>query len=54
MSNNIEFKFIKEKIEDLKKEIPNIEVPTMGIIDDKTDIEIDNKDYLNSETEEEN
>ena len=54
MSDNIEFKFLKEKIEKLKEEMPNIVIPTMGIIEDENSIEIDNKDYLNDEVKEEN
>lgn len=54
MSDNIEFKFLKEKIEKLKEEMPNIVIPTMGIIEDENSIEIDNKDYLKDEVKEEN
>ena len=54
MSNNIKLKFLKEKIKELKEEMPNIVVPTMGIIEDENSIEIDNKDYLNDEVKEEN
>lgn len=54
MSNNLEFKFLKEKIEKLKEEMPNIVIPTMGIIEDENSIEIDNKDYLKDEGKEEN
>lgn len=54
MSDNIEFKFLKEKIEKLKEEMPNIVIPTMGIIEDENPIEIDNKDYLKDEVKEEN
>ena len=54
MSDNIEFKFLKEKIEKLKEEMPNIVIPTMGIVEDENSIEIDNKDYLKDEVKEEN
>ena len=54
MSSNIESKFLKEKIKKLKEEIPNIAIPTMGIIEEENAIDIDNKDYLKIEVEEEN
>ena len=53
MSDDYKFKSLKEKIEDLKKEIPNIDIPTMGIIEEEQDLKIDSKDYMNNETKEE-
>ena len=46
--------FIIKKIKELKEKIPNIAIPTMGIIEEENAIYIDNKDYLNMEVKEEN
>ena len=36
----------EELVKDLKKELPNIVLPSMGIIDDDVDININGKDFV--------
>ena len=45
--NNENLKSITKKIEELKTDIPNIILPTMGIIEEENKININNQDYLN-------
>ena len=45
---------LKEKIEEITKDLPNINMPTMGIIPEENKIEIDNNEFINNrETKEE-
>ena len=52
-NNNVEIRFLKEKIEKLKEEMPNLIIPTMGIIEEEKIIKIDNKDYIKNDVKEE-
>ena len=46
-------KTITKKIDSIKKEIPNLVIPTMGIIEDNNKININNKDlFTNKEIKE--
>lgn len=54
MNNNINPNHLIEKIEEITKELPNINMPTMGIIPEENKIEIDNSEFVNNrETKEE-
>ena len=54
MNNNMNPNHLKEKIEEIMKELPNINMPTMGIIPEENKIEINNSEFINNrETKEE-
>ena len=46
MNENINSAYLKEKVKIIKQEIPNIIIPTMGIINEENKVVINNIDYL--------
>ncbi len=46
MDENIKPSKLKEKISEVQKDLPNIIMPTMGIIPDENKIDINNNDYI--------
>ena len=46
MNENINSAHLKEKVKIIKQEIPNIIIPTMGIINEENKVVINNIDYL--------
>ena len=48
MMDNEEKSIIKELIE-IQKKLPNVVLPTMGMLEDNLKIKINNKDYINEE-----
>lgn len=47
--HNEEKSIIKE-LEDIQKNLPNIIIPTMGMIENNTKIEINNEEFINKES----
>lgn len=50
MTDKIVSKDYEELVKELKKELPNIILPSMGMLDDAGQIEIDGKDYIITES----
>jgi len=46
MNDNIKPNEISQRIEEIQKEIPNLNVPTMGIISEKNNITINNNEFI--------
>lgn len=46
MTDNIKPKELQQSIEEIRKEIPNLVLPTMGIVPDDNKITINNNDYI--------
>lgn len=46
MNNNVKPSEIAKKVEEIQKEIPNLIVPTMGIISENNKILIDNNEFI--------
>ncbi len=47
MAENIKPSLLKEKIDIVRKDLPNLNVPTMGIIPEEQKVDINNNEYLN-------
>lgn len=45
-------KSIIKKLEDIQKNIPNIIIPSMGMLENDINIEIKNEDYIDKENNE--
>lgn len=45
-NDNEQLKNISTKIDNIKKEIPNLIIPTMGIIEEDNKVNINNEDYF--------
>ena len=51
MDNSIKkLESLNNKIKEIKEELPNISIPSMGIINDNQKIDINGKDYLLSKS----
>ncbi len=48
MNDNIRPSDLKTKVDELNKEIPNLVMPTMGIIEDENKIDINNQEFIRS------
>ena len=44
-------KSIIKKLEDIQKNIPNIIIPSMGMLENDINIKINNEDYINKEND---
>lgn len=44
-------KSVIKKLEDIQKNIPNIIIPSMGMLENDINIKINNEDYINKEND---
>ena len=45
-------KSVIKKLEDIQKNIPNIIIPSMGMIENDINVKINNEDYINKKNDE--
>ncbi len=48
MAKSIKPSLLKEKIDEVKKDLPNLNIPTMGIVPDEQKVDINNNEYINT------
>ena len=48
MNENIRPENLKQKIDEINKGIPNLIIPTMGIISENNELKIDNNEFIQS------
>ena len=53
MNDNIKPNELQQSIEEIKKEIPNLILPTMGIVSDNNKVIIDNNEFIKAKEIEE-
>ena len=44
-------KSVIKKLEDIQKNIPNIIIPSMGMLENNINVEINNENYINKEND---
>ena len=48
MNENIRPENLKQKIDEINKGVPNLIIPTMGIISENNELKIDNNEFIQS------